>query len=192
MTKHIFGIETSGPTSRREITDRKILDSAFIEFSEYGFQGASTVRIMKRAGYAPSLFQKNWKTKLAVFMAVLNEWHASEEAAVVAAMKKAAFKDVNDAVSDILMQFRESDAGFRSCLALAGRHNSEIHSACRDAFHNRAEAVLRVAPNLGRGGREQIYLLIIESVAARIGDVGIPLDRDHGREILTAYVSKAV
>lgn len=56
-------------------TKLNLIESAVREFGELGFEGTNTNRIARRAGYAPQTFYRHFADKLAVFLAVYEQWY---------------------------------------------------------------------------------------------------------------------
>ncbi|GAB92247.1 TetR/AcrR family transcriptional regulator [Gordonia rhizosphera] len=62
-----------GPTEKRSITRRRLLDSAMDAFAERGYYGASIEDICERAGFTRGAFYSNFGSKDELFYALFEE-----------------------------------------------------------------------------------------------------------------------
>lgn len=60
----------------------RLVEAAWREFEEHGYEGTHTNAIAKRAGYAPQTFYRHFKDKLAIFLAVYEAWTTAEAGAL--------------------------------------------------------------------------------------------------------------
>jgi AcrR family transcriptional regulator len=63
-------------------TRRDLLRAAMREFNTHGFAGTDTNRIARAAGYAPQTFYRHFDDKIAIFLAVYEEWWQAEVSAL--------------------------------------------------------------------------------------------------------------
>jgi AcrR family transcriptional regulator len=63
-----------------EATRAALVEAAWAEFEEVGYDATNTNRIAQRAGYAPQTFYRHFPDKAAIFLAVYSRWVAEEEA----------------------------------------------------------------------------------------------------------------
>lgn len=65
---------------RRGETRAALIDAAYAEFGEHGFDGTNSNTIAQRAGYAPQTFYRHFEDKLRIFLKVYERWAAGEVA----------------------------------------------------------------------------------------------------------------
>lgn len=87
----------------------RLIEAAWREFEEHGYDGTHTNAIAKRAGYAPQTFYRHFPDKLAIFLAVYETW-TEEEAAALAEAKSV------EAMADAILERHATHRIFRRSL----------------------------------------------------------------------------
>jgi AcrR family transcriptional regulator len=107
----------------------RLIESAKLEFGEFGFEGTNTNAIAKRAGYAPQAFYRHFENKTAIFLAVYQEWANTE-------MRDALLAKTEGKIADVLIHHHKEFRLFRHSLRYLTVSDSGIGKA-------RAQARLR-------------------------------------------------
>jgi AcrR family transcriptional regulator len=133
-------------------TRQKLIEAAAEAFNAAGFFGTDTNRIARAAGFAPQTFYRHFPDKLAVFIAVYDDWRASERQAVRAAARSA---DPDLAIAQASLDHHVRWSGFRRSLRLLALDEDRVRAA-RTASRREQLADLAKAP--GNRGREAAEL----------------------------------
>src|SRR3954471_8340712 len=96
-------------------TRQKLVEAAAEAFNAAGYFGTDTNRIARAAGFAPQTFYRHFKDKLAVFIAVYDDWRETERIAVRTA---AGSPDPDLAIAQAALDHHTRWTGFRRSLRL--------------------------------------------------------------------------
>lgn len=146
-------------------TRDRLVRAAAEAFNADGFHGTDTNRIARAAGFAPQTFYRHFADKLAVFLAVYDDW---ERAGAAAANAAARGKDPDAAIADAIIAHHTAWAGFRRSLRLLAAENPAVRAA-RNSGRARQMATLR---GLSGAGDAHLLacLLTIERLADAVAD----------------------
>lgn len=157
-----------------EETRAALLDAAWEEFEEPGFEATNTNRIARRAGYAPQTFYRHFEDKRAIFLAVYARWVDEEFTALT---------DIRDAdkVAGIIIRHHRKSLRFRRAL----RALSVADDAVRKARAESRRAQIKAMKELTAVSRKledekcTAALLTIERLAdacaeGEFKDLGLP------------------
>lgn len=154
--------------AENKTTRQKLIEAAAEAFNENGFFGTDTNRIARAAGFAPQTFYRHFEDKLAVFIAVYDDWRASEKAAVRLAARAA---DPDLAIAQASLDHHRRWRGFRRSLRLLAIEEPRVRAA-RAASRREQLADLAKAP--GNRGREladlTAALLKVERICDAVAD----------------------
>jgi AcrR family transcriptional regulator len=129
-------------------TRQKLIEAAAEAFNAAGYFGTDTNRIARAAGFAPQTFYRHFDGKLAAFIAVYNDWRASERAAVRKAARAA---DPDLAIAQASLDHHRRWKGFRRALRLLALEEDAVRQA---RTRSRQEQLADLAKAPGNRGRE--------------------------------------
>jgi AcrR family transcriptional regulator len=173
-------------------TRKKLIDAAAEGFNAAGYFGTDSNRIARAAGFAPQTFYRHFPDKLAVFIAVYDDWRESERVAVRAAARLA---DSDLAIAQASLNHHRRWSGFRRSLRLLALEEPRVREA-RTTSRRQQLADLAKAP--GNRGREPAELaaalLNVERVcdAAADGELAdLGLNETQILGLVTAAIRRA-
>ncbi len=97
------------PLKKRGDGRSVLVVAARLEFEEFGFEGTNSNAIARRAGYAPQTFYRHFQDKLAIFLAVYEDWSRQEILALEMARSV-------DQIADTLIAHHRTHRVFRQSL----------------------------------------------------------------------------
>ncbi|MDQ0462499.1 AcrR family transcriptional regulator [Caulobacter ginsengisoli] len=170
-------------------TRQKLIEAAAQAFNAGGYFGTDTNRIARAAGFAPQTFYRHFEDKLAVFIAVYDDWRESERLAVRAAARA---PDPDLAIAQASLDHHVRWTGFRRSLRLLALEEPRVRDA-RTLSRRQQLGDLAKAP--GNRGREPAdlaaALLKVERVCDAAAD-GELADLGLGEAAILGLVIDAI
>jgi AcrR family transcriptional regulator len=117
----------TGGTRDPAQTRKDLLRAAMREFNTHGFAGTDTNRIARAAGYAPQTFYRHFDDKIAIFLAVYEDWWQAEVSALDAVKSPAATSAKRAA--EIAIDFHTRWRMFRRSLRLLSVEDARVRAS---------------------------------------------------------------
>lgn len=182
-------------TSDRKIPEGATRDllvaAAAAAFNRSGFHGTDTNRIAREAGFAPQTFYRHFPDKLAIFLAVYEDWERQGAAGTNRAARE---PDPDAAIADAIIAHHCAWAGFRRSLRLLASENEAVR-AVRNAGRMRQITALRRTPAQAASDATLLAaLLVIERLADAVADgewADFGVTAEDARAQMVAAVRKA-
>jgi AcrR family transcriptional regulator len=108
-------------------TRKDLLRAAMREFNTHGFAGTDTNRIARVAGYAPQTFYRHFDDKIAIFLAVYEDWWQAEVSALDASQSPAPASAKKAA--EIAIDFHTRWRVFRRSLRLLSVEDARVRAS---------------------------------------------------------------
>jgi AcrR family transcriptional regulator len=112
MPSHRAKVQSRNPDQTR----KRLIEAAQKEFNTKGFLGTDTNRIARRAGFAPQTFYRHFDDKIAIFIAVYDEWWRAEAGALGDIMSRRTGRLDARKVAEIAIEFHTRWKIFRRSL----------------------------------------------------------------------------
>ena len=121
-------------------TALQLRQAAAEEFNERGFHSTDSNKIARRAGFAPQTFYRWYTDKIAVFIAVYEEWALQEHSTLASLVDKGA--SLEAMVNAILQQHRDYRV-FRQSLRQLAVENASVRQARMESRKRQVDAILK-------------------------------------------------
>ncbi len=173
-------------------TRRKLLDAAAEAFNAAGYFGTDTNRIARAAGFAPQTFYRHFEDKLAVFIAVYDDWRESERVAVRVAAQAA---DADMAIARSALDHHRRWSGFRRSLRLLALEEPRVRQARTRSRQDQLADLAKAPRNRGRDPADlAAALLKVERICdaaadGELADLGLSETQTLG--LVTAVIRQA-
>ncbi len=105
-----------------EETRARLIEAAWAEFEEAGYDDTNTNRIAQRAGYAPQTFYRHFEHKQAIFLAVYAQW-VEDEARLLDGVRDA------DQAARLAIRHHKRSLKFRRALRLLSVSDPAVRKA---------------------------------------------------------------
>jgi AcrR family transcriptional regulator len=128
-------------------TRDRLIAAAAAAFNAEGYLGTDTNKIARAAGFAPQTFYRHFPDKLAIFVAVYEDWQAAERRRVAKAVSAGAPLAV--IAREIIAHHQES-RGFRRSLNLLAVEAPAVRAARAQSRETQLAAIARTPGNQGR------------------------------------------
>lgn len=143
MTAPISTDDSAPALSTRD----RLIAAAAAAFNAEGYLGTDTNKIARAAGFAPQTFYRHFPDKLAIFVAVYEDWQAAERRRVAKAVSAGAPLAV--IAREIIAHHQES-RGFRRSLNLLAVEAPAVRAARAQSRETQLAAIARTPGNQGR------------------------------------------
>lgn len=143
MTAPISTDDSAPALSTRD----RLIAAAAAAFNAEGYLGTDTNKIARAAGFAPQTFYRHFPDKLAIFVAVYEDWQAAERRRVAKAVSAGAPLAV--IAREIIVHHQES-RGFRRSLNLLAVEAPAVRAARAQSRETQLAAIARTPGNQGR------------------------------------------
>lgn len=173
-------------TGATSSTRAALVAAAAIEFELVGYEHTNTNAIARRAGYAPQTFYRHFKDKLAIFLAVYEQWTQDELRIIVEA------GSTDELVAATLAQHNATKLFRRTLRDLTVRAPdvAEARAASRrrqlDGLRDRAPDFAKQSPALQAGALltfERLCDALVEGEFERLG-----VDMDEAVRLLANLI----
>jgi AcrR family transcriptional regulator len=152
-------------------TRARLLAAAAQLFNKVGYHGTDSNRIARRAGYSPGIFYKHFRDKREIFLAVYEEWVASEWKAAASHLEtREATPAMARRLIANLVQFHARWRGLRASLIELVFTDPHIRRFYRDQRRRQLDLMAKLREQIGAPPRcredDAILLFLLE----RTGD----------------------
>jgi AcrR family transcriptional regulator len=150
---------------RRGAGRTALIDAARQEFEDHGFNGTNSNAIARRADYAPQTFYRHFDDKLAIFLAVYEEWAQSEARDVEHA-------STEEAIADALIAHHITHRIFRRSLRTLTVTDDRVGAARAKMRELQISALAARSSRFAQQGRgdQLAHLFTIERLCDAIAD----------------------
>jgi AcrR family transcriptional regulator len=161
-----------------EATTRELLmGAAAREFNSVGYHGTDTNKIARAAGFSPQTFYRHFADKVDIFVAVYQNWQATERHAIASALKSAApDRSIAKAILNHHFEWRT----FRASLRLIAVDEPRVRRARADSREWQIDMLAQTATNARRpryelaGALLNVERLCDAAADREFDDLGIP------------------
>jgi AcrR family transcriptional regulator len=119
-------------------TREKLIAAATAEFGEQGFGGTDTNRIARRAGFAPQTFDRWFKDKTEIFIAVYRAWE-DEEVALMRSLRRQGAGEAD--VAEAAVEHHRRSLMFRRSLRRLSLEDPQVRAARAQSRLRQVEAI---------------------------------------------------
>jgi AcrR family transcriptional regulator len=111
-------------------TRRALVEAAARIFNSDGYHGTDSNRIAREAGYAPGTFYVHFADKLAIFLAVYENWVSTEWSSIEAILKSSgSARAIRGRLSRAVLEHHREWRTFRASLRALSATDDRVHSA---------------------------------------------------------------
>jgi AcrR family transcriptional regulator len=176
-----------------EETRNRIVMAAAREFEDRGYFGTDSNEIARAAGYAPGTFYKHFVDKRAVFLAVYEEWVATEWAEITRCIRsETPGAGLAGTVVDLIIAHHKAWPVFRASLRVLVATDPEVRKHHR-TWRRRQLGIMR---ELGGAPDDTVLtMLLTERIADSIADgeaAALGVNPTVARDFLIAQASENI
>jgi AcrR family transcriptional regulator len=183
----------AGPRARRGSPDEtrsRLVAAAAQEIEKVGYFATDSNRIARAAGYAPGTFYKHFPDKLAVFLAVYDQWIDREWETVFAIVEAAPTPRAKaEQIVDHVIGHHKAWPGLRASLRALVAIEPEVKKARRASRRKQLETMERLG--LRSSVDNAFLLLAVERTADALADGelrDLGVDEATARDALVAQI----